>query len=102
VTALSNKHVVLGLLIERAAYAYDIEQRFNTRFRFLSLSDKVVYKLIRQLEDEGWIERAGIKKAGGMSSAGGSPSRAKSALPARRFTSRSFSRSHQTGRALSS
>jgi DNA-binding PadR family transcriptional regulator len=64
VTALSNKHVVLGLLIERAAYAYDIEQRFNTRFRFLSLSDKVVYKLIRQLEDEGWIERAGIKKVG--------------------------------------
>ena len=64
VSALSNKHVVLGLLLERAGYPYDIEQRFNTRFRFLSLSEKVVYKLIRQLEDEGWIERAGIKQVG--------------------------------------
>lgn len=64
VSAVSNKHVVLGLLLERAGYAYDIEQRFNTRFRFLSLSEKVVYKLIRQLEEEGWIERAGIKQVG--------------------------------------
>lgn len=64
VSALSNKHVVLGLLIERAGYAYDIEQRFNSRFRFLSLSEKVVYKLIRQLEAEGWIERAGTKQVG--------------------------------------
>ena len=63
-SALSNKHVVLGLLLERAGYPYDIEQRFNSRFRFLSLSEKVVYKLIRQLEDEGWIERAGIKQVG--------------------------------------
>ena len=63
-SALSNKHVVLGLLIERAAYAYDIEQRFNARFRFLNLSEKVVYKLIRQLEAEGWIERAGVKQVG--------------------------------------
>lgn len=64
VSALSNKHVVLGLLIERPGYAYDIEQRFNTRFRFLSLSEKVVYKLIGRLEDEGWIERAGVKQVG--------------------------------------
>lgn len=63
-SALSNKHVVLGLLLERAGYPYDIEQRFNSRFRFLSLSEKVVYKLIRQLEDEGWIERAGTKQVG--------------------------------------
>jgi DNA-binding PadR family transcriptional regulator len=64
VSALSNKHVVLGLLLERAGYPYDVEQRFNTRFRFLSLSEKVVYKLIRQLEEERWIERAGIKQVG--------------------------------------
>lgn len=64
VSALSNKHVVLGLLIERAAYAYDVEQQFNTRFRFLNLSEKVVYKLIRQLELEGWIERASVKQVG--------------------------------------
>jgi len=66
VSALSNKHVVLGLLIERPGYAYDIEQRFNTRFRFLSLSEKVVYKIIGRLEGEGWIERAGVKQAGQM------------------------------------
>jgi DNA-binding PadR family transcriptional regulator len=64
VSALSNKHVVLGLLIERPGYPYDIQQRFNTRFRFLSLSEKVVYKLVRQLVDDGWIEHAGVKQVG--------------------------------------
>jgi DNA-binding PadR family transcriptional regulator len=64
VSAVSNKHVVLGLLIERPAYAYAVQQRFGTRFRFLSLSERVTYKLIDQLVDEGWIERAGTKQAG--------------------------------------
>lgn len=63
-SAVSNKHVVLGLLIERPAYAYAVQQRFSTRFRFLSLSERVTYKLIDQLVDEGWIERAGTKQAG--------------------------------------
>jgi DNA-binding PadR family transcriptional regulator len=54
----------LGLLIERPGYGYDIQLRFHERFRFLSRSEKVTYKVIDQLQDEGWIERVGIKHAG--------------------------------------
>ena len=64
VSAVSNKHVVLGLLIERPGYCYDVQQRFSTRFRFLSLSERVTYKIIDQLVEEGWIERVGTKQAG--------------------------------------
>lgn len=64
VSALSNKHVVLGLLIERPGYGYDVQQRLNRRFRFLSLSEKITYGIIEQLKDEGWIERVGIKQVG--------------------------------------
>ncbi len=64
VSAVSTKHVVLGLLIERPGYGYDLQRRFNPRFRFLSLSEKVTYKVLDQLKDEGWIERVGIKQVG--------------------------------------
>jgi DNA-binding PadR family transcriptional regulator len=64
VSAVSNKHVVLGLLIERPGYGYDLQLRFHERFRFLSLSEKVTYKVLDQLLEEGWIERVGIKQAG--------------------------------------
>lgn len=64
VSALSNKHVVLGLLIERPGYCYDVQQRLNQRFGFLSLSERITYKIIEQLKKEGWIERVGIKAVG--------------------------------------
>jgi DNA-binding PadR family transcriptional regulator len=54
----------LGLLIERPGYGYDLQLRFHARFRFLSLSEKVTYKVIDQLKEEGWIQRVGIKHAG--------------------------------------
>jgi DNA-binding PadR family transcriptional regulator len=63
-SALSTKHVVLGLLVERPGYGYDLQLRFQERFRFLSLSEKVTYKVIDQLKEDGWIERVGIKHAG--------------------------------------
>jgi DNA-binding PadR family transcriptional regulator len=64
VSAVSNKHVALGLLIERPGYGYDLEVRFNERVRFLSLSRKLSYRLIDQLREEGWIEPVGPKQAG--------------------------------------
>lgn len=63
-SALSTKHVVLGLVIERRGYGYDLQQRFNTRFRFLSLSEKVTYRVLDRLEAEGWIAPVHEKQAG--------------------------------------
>jgi DNA-binding PadR family transcriptional regulator len=63
-SALSTKHVVLGLLVERPGYGYDLQLRFQERFRFLSLSEKVTYKVLDQLIEEGWIEAVGLKQAG--------------------------------------
>ncbi len=63
-SAVSNKHVVLGLLIERPGYGYDLQLRFHERFRFLSLSDKVTYKVLDLLVQEGWIEPVGTKQVG--------------------------------------
>lgn len=63
-SALSTKHVVLGLVIERRGYGYDLQRRFNTRFRFLSLSEKVTYRALDALEEEGWIESVGEKQQG--------------------------------------
>jgi DNA-binding PadR family transcriptional regulator len=63
-SVLSTKHVVLGLVIERPSYGYDLQQRFNTRFRFLSLSEKVTYRVLDTLKAEGWIEPVGVKQVG--------------------------------------
>jgi DNA-binding PadR family transcriptional regulator len=41
VSALSNKHVVLGLLIERPGWGYEVQQRLDQRFGFLALSEKI-------------------------------------------------------------
>lgn len=55
-SALSTKHVVLGLLIERPGYGYDLQQRLDTRLGFLGLSETVVYKTLDRLERDGLIE----------------------------------------------
>jgi DNA-binding PadR family transcriptional regulator len=65
VSGLSTKHVVLGLLIERPGYGYDLQQRLNTRFSFLGLSEKVTYRVLDSLKKESWIEQVGIKQVGG-------------------------------------
>jgi DNA-binding PadR family transcriptional regulator len=65
VSGLSTKHVVLGLLMERPGYGYDLLQRTRSRFAFLGLSENFVYKTLERLENEGWIEDFGDKRAGG-------------------------------------
>jgi DNA-binding PadR family transcriptional regulator len=62
---LSTTHVVLGLLIERPGYGYDLAQRIETRFGFLGLVDGGVYKTLERLQGKGWIEPYGPKPVGG-------------------------------------
>ena len=63
-SALSTRHVVLGLLVERAGYGYDLQQRIDARLGFLGLSESAVYKILERLEAEGWIEEAGRRQSG--------------------------------------
>lgn len=52
-----TKHVVLGLLIERSGYGYDLQGRFGERFRFLELTGNAIYGILNRLESDGWIEQ---------------------------------------------
>lgn len=61
---LSTKHVVLGLVIERRGYGYDLQQRVDNRFAFLGLSERMIYRTIDRLRKDGLIERVGAKGAG--------------------------------------
>lgn len=65
VSGLSTKHVVLGLLIERPGYGYDLMKRAGSRFGFLGLSENFVYRTLERLERDGWIEDIGDKSVGG-------------------------------------
>jgi DNA-binding PadR family transcriptional regulator len=56
-SGLSTRHVVLGLLVERPGYGYDLQQRIDARLGFLGLSESAVYKILARLECEGWIEQ---------------------------------------------
>lgn len=61
---LSTRHVVLGLLVERPGYGYDLQQRIDARLGFLGLSESAVYKILERLESEGWIEESGQRRLG--------------------------------------
>ncbi len=63
-SGLSAKHVVLGLLIERPGYGYDLTQRLRARMGFLGLAETGVYKTLERLEREGWIEEVGEQSHG--------------------------------------
>lgn len=63
-SGLSTRHVVLGLLVERPGYGYDLQQRIDARLGFLRLSESAVYKILERLEREGWIEEAGQRRIG--------------------------------------
>jgi len=62
---LSTKHVVLGLLLERPGYGYDLQQRMDERFSFLQLSETAIYRLLDSLQRDGYIEESGRKVIGG-------------------------------------
>ena len=61
---LSTKHVVLGLVIDRGGYGYDLQQRLADRFDFLGLSDAVVYSVLDRLEEDGYVAQSGPKQTG--------------------------------------
>jgi DNA-binding PadR family transcriptional regulator len=63
-SGLSTKHVVLGLVVERAGYGYDLQQRIDARLGFLGLCESAVYKILERLEAEGWIEEADQRRIG--------------------------------------
>jgi DNA-binding PadR family transcriptional regulator len=51
-------HVVLGLVIDKPSYGYEIFERFDRRFgAFMPASTSGIYKVLGRLEDEGLIER---------------------------------------------
>lgn len=62
--AVSTKHVVLGLLLERPGYGYDLGQRIDSRLGFLGLSENAVYRILDRLEDEQWIAEVGERRVG--------------------------------------
>lgn len=63
-SGVSTKHVVLGLLIERPGYGYDLAQRLGERLGFLGLSGNAVYRILDRLEDDGWIVEVGERRVG--------------------------------------
>lgn len=62
---VSTKHVVLGLMIERRGYGYDLQQRIEERLGFLGLSETSVYRLLDRLEADGFIIETARVASGG-------------------------------------
>jgi len=61
---LSTKHAVLGLMIDRPSYGYNLQQQIAERLGFLGLAESAVYKTLERLELDGWVEEVGEKQAG--------------------------------------
>lgn len=61
---LSTKHAVLGLMIDRPSYGYNLQQQINERLGFLGLAESTVYKTLERLELDGWVEEVGEKAVG--------------------------------------
>ncbi len=64
-SGLSTKHVVLGLVLQRPGYGYDLQQRLASRLGFLGLSENAVYKILDRLEEDGWIKPTDANEDGG-------------------------------------
>lgn len=61
---LSTKHAVLGLMIDRPSYGYNLQRQINERLGFLGLAESTVYKTLERLELDGWVEEVGEKAVG--------------------------------------
>jgi DNA-binding PadR family transcriptional regulator len=59
------RFVVLGLLVERPGYGYELQRRLGDRFAFLGVAETSVYRLLDALERSGEIEVRGPKPVGG-------------------------------------
>jgi DNA-binding PadR family transcriptional regulator len=54
---MSFQNAVLGLVIERPGYGYDLTQRVNARVAGLDVSESAVYPALVALERKGWVRR---------------------------------------------
>jgi len=54
---LSFQNAVLGLVIERPGYGYDLSRRINARVAGLDVSESAVYPALVALERKGWVRR---------------------------------------------
>jgi DNA-binding PadR family transcriptional regulator len=61
---LSTKHAVLGLMIDRPSYGYNLQQQISERLGFLGLAESTVYKTLERLELDGWVEEVGERHIG--------------------------------------
>lgn len=61
---MSVKLAVLGLLIERPSYGYELAQRLDTRFSDWGLASTGVYGALNKLEDEELARAVGERRAG--------------------------------------
>lgn len=61
---LSTKHAVLGLMIDRPSYGYNLQQQIGERLGFLGLAESTVYKTLERLELDGWVEEVGERRIG--------------------------------------
>jgi DNA-binding PadR family transcriptional regulator len=53
---MSVKHAVLGLVIERPGYGYELYQRLNQRVEGHEISERAVYPALSSLARSGWIQ----------------------------------------------
>jgi DNA-binding PadR family transcriptional regulator len=53
---MSVKHAVLGLVIERPGYGYELYQRLNQRVEGHGVSERAVYPALSSLTRSGWIQ----------------------------------------------
>lgn len=61
---MSVQNVVLGQLIQRRGYGYELADRLRVWAGALQLSDAAVYAALRQLESKGLASEVGREKAG--------------------------------------
>lgn len=54
---MSVRNAVLGLVIERPGYGYELTQRLNQRLPGLQLSEAAVYPALDSLERQGLVQR---------------------------------------------
>jgi len=55
---MSVKHAVLGLVIERPGYGYELYQRLNQRVEGHEISERAVYPALSSLARSGWIQQS--------------------------------------------
>lgn len=69
--ALSLKYVLLGMVVERPGYGYELQTRIEERLPFFNYTAGAVYPALDRLEQERLIEASGAKAS--ISTMRGSP-----------------------------